>query len=76
MAISQPLAHTGEVISLSLDTWISLIVLMTALSGFYVALRRELRTEIARLEGHIVRLDDRVYELAVRTAPAPDDPSH
>lgn len=72
--------HTEEVTSLSLDTWISLVVLVTALSGFYVALRREFRSEVARLEAHlggqIMRLDDRVYDLAIRTARVPDDPSH
>ena len=32
---------------MSLDTWISLVVLVTALSGLYFALRRELRSELA-----------------------------
>lgn len=68
MATASVPAHTGEVITLSLDTWISLVVLVMALSGFYVALRREIRSEVARLEAHVVRLDDRVYELAIRTS--------
>ncbi|WP_182379569.1 hypothetical protein [Nocardioides sp. WS12] len=58
-----------------LDTWISLAVLVTALTGFYVALRRELHAEISGLRGEMAdlrvdlkadinRLDDRVYALA------------
>lgn len=76
--------HTGDVITLSLDTWISLVVLVSALSGFYVALRREMhgleaslrtefRSEISRLENHLIRLDDRVYALASGGRPVPDD---
>lgn len=78
LAIRHPVPHTEEVISLSLDTWISLAVLVTSLSGFYVALRREIgylrqemKSEIARLEGHIVRLDDRVYALAAASTSVP-----
>lgn len=70
-------AHTEGVDALSLDTWISLAVLVTALSGFYVALRREfrreLRSEVARLEAHIIRLSDRVFALASALAKASDD---
>ncbi|KRA31193.1 MULTISPECIES: hypothetical protein [unclassified Nocardioides] len=40
-------------IGLDLDTWISLAVLVTALTGFHVALRRELHTEISGLRGEM-----------------------
>ena len=43
------LTHTEEVIALSLDTWVSLAVLVTGLAGLYAALHREIRGSVGDL---------------------------
>ena len=65
---------------MTLDTWVSLAVILTAFAGSYAALTRQLanlRTELkaditdlhADLKADINRLDDRVYSLAAGLRP-------
>lgn len=56
-------------------TLVSTLSITGGMLALYVALRRELKSDIAEVKAHLVRLDDRVYALATGMKPVIDEAS-
>ncbi|MEG9227521.1 hypothetical protein [Aeromicrobium sp. Sec7.5] len=78
LAASEDADENGQVITVPLETWVSigaLIGVSLSLAGLILAAIRSLRTEIksdiAQMRTVVDRLDDRVYTLATRQSTGP-----
>jgi hypothetical protein len=58
---------------MDIGTLVSLVVLVTTITGSHALLRREfkaeIKSEIVRLEAKLDRIDDRLYQLATGLKP-------